>query len=89
MSTLERAIVIAAEGHAGINDKGGAPYILHPLRMMLNLSTSSLRKNLEIEVFLSLEGHCFWCVRSFEALFGGLNSPPAYAAISLGMRIRL
>ena len=30
--------------------------------------SSSLRKNLEIEVFLSLEGHCFWCVRLFEAL---------------------
>jgi (p)ppGpp synthase/HD superfamily hydrolase len=43
MSTLERAIVIAAEGHAGINDKGGAPYILHPLRMMLNLSTTDDR----------------------------------------------
>jgi (p)ppGpp synthase/HD superfamily hydrolase len=38
MSTLERAIVIAAEGHAGVKDKGGAPYILHPLRMMLGLS---------------------------------------------------
>ncbi len=31
MSTLERAIIIAAEGHAGVKDKGGAPYILHPL----------------------------------------------------------
>src|SRR3954468_1175894 len=39
MSTLERAIVIAAEGHAGVKDKGGAPYILHPLRMMLALSS--------------------------------------------------
>jgi (p)ppGpp synthase/HD superfamily hydrolase len=39
MSTLERAIIIAAEGHAGIKDKGGAPYILHPLRMMLGLSS--------------------------------------------------
>ena len=39
MSTLERAIVIAAEGHAGVKDKGGAPYIFHPLRMMLSLSS--------------------------------------------------
>jgi (p)ppGpp synthase/HD superfamily hydrolase len=39
MSTLERAIVIATEGHSGEKDKGGAPYILHPLRMMLSLST--------------------------------------------------
>ena len=38
MSTLERAIVIAAEAHAGITDKGGAPYILHPLRMMMDLN---------------------------------------------------
>jgi (p)ppGpp synthase/HD superfamily hydrolase len=35
MSTLERAIVIAAEGHAGTIDKAGAPYILHSLRVML------------------------------------------------------
>ena len=43
MSTLERAIVIAAEGHAGVKDKGGAPYILHPLRMMLSLSSADER----------------------------------------------
>ena len=35
MSTLERAIAIAAEGHAGQVDKAGAPYVLHPLRLML------------------------------------------------------
>jgi (p)ppGpp synthase/HD superfamily hydrolase len=43
MSTLERAIVIAAEGHAGVKDKAGAPYILHPLRMMLALSSPDER----------------------------------------------
>ena len=43
MSTLERAIVIAAEGHAGVRDKAGAPYILHPLRMMLRLSSPDER----------------------------------------------
>jgi (p)ppGpp synthase/HD superfamily hydrolase len=43
MSTLERAIVIAAEGHAGATDKAGAPYILHPLRMMLRLSSPEER----------------------------------------------
>ena len=35
MSTLEKAIAIAAQGHEGQVDKGGAPYILHPLRVML------------------------------------------------------
>ena len=39
MSTLERAIAIAAAAHAGQVDKAGAPYILHPLRVMLGLST--------------------------------------------------
>src|SRR5262245_53659472 len=35
MGTLERAIAIAAAAHAGQRDKAGAPYILHPLRVML------------------------------------------------------
>lgn len=33
--SLERAIAIAAEVHAGVVDKAGAPYILRPLRVML------------------------------------------------------
>jgi (p)ppGpp synthase/HD superfamily hydrolase len=43
MSTLERAIAIAAQGHAGVTDKSGAPYILHPLRMMLALASPDER----------------------------------------------
>jgi (p)ppGpp synthase/HD superfamily hydrolase len=39
MSTLERAIVIATEAHAGQKDKAGAPYVLHPLRVMLSLDS--------------------------------------------------
>src|ERR1700729_3391978 len=39
MSTLERAIAITAEAHAGQVDKAGAPYVLHPLRMMLRVSS--------------------------------------------------
>ena len=34
MGTLERAIEIAAEAHAGQLDKTGAPYIAHPMRIM-------------------------------------------------------
>ena len=37
--TLERAIAIAAAAHAGQLDKGGAPYILHPLKVMLRMTS--------------------------------------------------
>jgi (p)ppGpp synthase/HD superfamily hydrolase len=43
MSTLERAIAIAATGHAGQTDKAGAPYVLHPLRVMLHVVTDDER----------------------------------------------
>ncbi|MCA9955420.1 MAG: GTP pyrophosphokinase [Ardenticatenaceae bacterium] len=43
MSTLERAIAIAAEAHAGQTDKAGVAYILHPLRVMLMLETEAER----------------------------------------------
>jgi (p)ppGpp synthase/HD superfamily hydrolase len=36
---LERAIALAVEKHAGQSDKSGAPYILHPLRMMTRMKT--------------------------------------------------
>ena len=39
MSTLERAIAIAATAHAGTKDKAGAPYILHPLRVMMRVES--------------------------------------------------
>jgi (p)ppGpp synthase/HD superfamily hydrolase len=34
MASLERAIEIAVLAHKGASDKSGAPYILHPLRLM-------------------------------------------------------
>lgn len=43
MTLLERAIAIAVEAHAGQVDKAGAPYVLHPLRMMLGLASDEER----------------------------------------------
>ena len=37
MSTLENAITLAVQQHAGQLDKGDQSYILHPLRVMLQL----------------------------------------------------
>lgn len=36
---LERAIEIAVEAHKGQVDKAGAPYVLHPLRMMIRMGS--------------------------------------------------
>jgi len=41
MSTLERAIEIAKEAHAGQTDKAGADYILHPMRVAFTLPLGS------------------------------------------------
>lgn len=39
MATLGRAISIAAQAHQEQKDKAGAPYILHPIRMMLRMNS--------------------------------------------------
>lgn len=40
---LNKAIIIAARAHEGQVDKAGAPYILHPLRVMLSLEDETER----------------------------------------------
>ena len=39
MELLERAIGIAVEAHRGQKDRNGAPYILHPVRVMARVQT--------------------------------------------------
>jgi (p)ppGpp synthase/HD superfamily hydrolase len=41
MATLEKAILITAEAHQGQKDKAGAPYILHPLRLMMRMESEA------------------------------------------------
>ena len=38
---LERAIQIAVEAHAGVKDRGGKAYILHPLSVMMRVETDA------------------------------------------------
>lgn len=41
MATVEDAVSIAARAHRGQKDKAGAPYLLHPLRMMMRMDTEA------------------------------------------------
>jgi (p)ppGpp synthase/HD superfamily hydrolase len=40
---LEKAIEIAVKAHSGQVDKGGQPYILHPLRVMMKMDNDTDR----------------------------------------------
>ena len=37
MATIEKAIEIATKAHAGVKDKQGEPYLLHPIRVMMSV----------------------------------------------------
>ena len=41
IAIIEDAVSIAAQAHRGQKDKAGAPYLLHPLRMMLRMDTEA------------------------------------------------
>ena len=43
MSNLEKAIATAVEAHMGQGDKGGSPYILHPLRLLAKFRDPTLQ----------------------------------------------
>jgi (p)ppGpp synthase/HD superfamily hydrolase len=76
VSTLERAIAIASEAHAGQVDKGGAPYVMHPLRMMLRLSSNEER------IVAVLHDVCEDCHGwTFERLRGEGFSEPVIEAL--------
>ena len=64
MSTLERAIALAAAAHAGQTDKAGAPYILHVLRVMLRLETAEERM---AAVMHDMVEDCGWTLEQLRA----------------------
>jgi (p)ppGpp synthase/HD superfamily hydrolase len=43
VATLENAIEIAARAHAGVRDKQGQAYILHPIRVMMGVESEEAK----------------------------------------------
>lgn len=43
MTLLEKAIAVAVEAHAGVRDRSGQPYILHPLHVMMEMDSEEAR----------------------------------------------
>ena len=43
MAGLEEAILLAVKAHFGQKDRAGAPYILHPLRLMFRQASEAAR----------------------------------------------
>lgn len=41
MSLIDTSLAIALRAHTGITDKAGQPYILHPIRIMLKMTTET------------------------------------------------
>ena len=43
MNMVVKAVQLATKAHEGQKDKGGQPYMLHPLRLMLHMSSDEAR----------------------------------------------
>ena len=43
MPTLERALQIAVQSHAGQKDKSGAAYVFHPIRVMMRCTSADAK----------------------------------------------
>jgi hypothetical protein len=67
-SRLERAIELAARAHAGQVDKARQPYILHPLRVMMQLYDQEMRI---AAVLHDVVEDSFVTLSDIEAQFGG------------------
>ncbi|MEO0642963.1 MAG: GTP pyrophosphokinase [Pseudomonadota bacterium] len=72
---LERAIEIAVAAHKGALDKGGQPYILHPLRLMMGMKSDAERI---VAVLHDVVEDSDW---TFEALAGEGFAPEIIAAL--------
>ena len=64
MSTLERAISIAADVHQGRNDKAGMDHVLHQVRVMMRLDTQEERMTAMLQHVI--EENVSWSIERFR-----------------------
>ena len=81
--TLEDAIALAAQKHKGQIDKAGAPYILHPLRVMNFLGSEASQDERIVAVLHDVPEDCGV---SFEDLAAWGYSPQVLEALELVTR---
>ena len=68
--TLEEAIRVALDAHAGQFDKAGKPYILHPLRVMMTVEGPFLDSARKVAVLHDVAEDSEWTIESLHAKFG-------------------
>jgi (p)ppGpp synthase/HD superfamily hydrolase len=68
--TLDEAIRVAVDAHAGQLDKAGKSYILHPLRVMMTVESPSLDSARKVAVLHDVVEDSKWTLESLDAKFG-------------------
>ena len=68
--TLDEALRIAVDAHAGQFDKAGKPYILHPLRVMMTVESPTLDSARKVAILHDVVEDSQWTVESLDAKFG-------------------
>jgi len=79
--TLDQALRIAVDAHAGQLDKAGKPYILHPLRVMMTVESPSLDSARIVAVLHDVAEDSQWTVEKLATEVG--LSPDEKAALHL------
>jgi Guanosine polyphosphate pyrophosphohydrolases/synthetases len=68
MTLLKRALCLSAMMHDGQVDKGGQPYILHPIRLMLKCETEEERVVALLHDVVEDTPMTLTCLRDFEGI---------------------
>jgi hypothetical protein len=68
--TLDEAIRVAVDAHAGQLDKAGKPYILHPLRVMMTVESPSLDSARKVAILHDVVEDSDWTLESLDAKHG-------------------